>query len=524
MAEVPAPVAEAPDFGPHSFLGAGAALAEGLDFDLGVRHAIRCTYGCRAKCVAQPAAHMDRICRDGAWLDAAASASCPHNARARRPALPPPPPPPAAPAPQPQPAAPVFADAVDWSPATLRAPPPVFTDDEIDEASGALRRPDATESRLDEGKTSVSARISDGFTEKMFANKSLVYPKESWDTSPKRLAAAASRRLARMIGLQMAWVSAVTADSPQAAAARLALGALRVDVSPRFPGTEMPGVKQADQATWPSALTVAQAVTCHGLEADGLLLEASHFPNALKAADVAGDVHLQGSQNALASVQVRSAFARMYEDRLDADETTDPPLRFPSFRDTIRVSAPARLSLLYRTNILWLSRKRMFQLHWRWFWHNYTLTVDAYNKSQSALQAAFNTYRDKHAQLEVLGHHGAAAPGPGRDSGKPGAPDAAAEASAAAALLARKEANNKRASERKNASAAKKPKLFSGDARPTSAITSGALAPLSPKDPNYVPVCRAASGCSACSAQKDARHKDDCSWVKEWRAARPPSG
>jgi hypothetical protein len=506
----------------HSFLSPPVEIQEGHpNFALGVRVVVPCIYGCRCSTVRAPPALAERVCRDGAFLDDAhpVLTACPFNQMRAAPAA-------AAAARQPADAAPPSSPAEaegEWSQSLLRQLPPQFVDAELVEALRRVRKADAIETRLDEGRQSVSALIGDTLTERTFSRNRWTMPKDVFDTIPRRLTNSAIRRLSQANCLLLALVTSLA--QPAAEALRASLGSHKVAVNDRLPGTEITGVADDE----PNALRVIEAVAALCLEADGILLETAHFPNALRTAEDSGAVYLHGSQADLQAVRQQVLMARLFESRLDVDEATEPTLHFRPIAETLRSSTHSRLAVLYRTPTTWLPRKRLLRLHWRWFWHRYTIAADEVAKSQQTLQNQYSAWKDRRDQLEVLrtARSGSSAAKPASSpgaisAGKDGKPKAQDGHSPSAGK--RKEGKSPRTKRPRFATdgpdaggpaAPDNAQAAAGGSDATGAATGAATAAA----PDQQPVCRSASSCAACGAVKDARHRNDCSWVAAARAA-----
>ena len=290
-------------------------------------------------------------------------------------------------------------DPGEWSTSALRPPPPPFTLLEIASAMRLCRRPNQAEAAADAAKPSISALLIDPYVEAAFSTHNQSFPKDSFDSIPKRLSAAAARRVAIVIPLLLSLASSLA--SPENLAARNAMTAMRVVVSARLPDVEIQPLA-AVGVFQPSGAELLDTITALMMEADGHLLEASHFADALRAANHSGAVVLEGTQADLKAVRVAPAFSRMYETRLSADETSEPVVVFRALGSTLLVNTPARLSCLYRTPPDFVLRKRLLQSHWRHYWHSFVRFCDDKAKDQLTLQNQYNAFRDRQDQLGVL--------------------------------------------------------------------------------------------------------------------------
>lgn len=521
----------------HSFLSPPVDLVDGHpNFALGARTLIYCTYGCRSATIQAPSNLADRRCRDGLLVgdEHATFASCPGN----RPLVPPPAPPAMALAPAVL-AAPIpissaasasgasssasFGLAADtdgeWSQSLLRQVPTSFADDDLIYALRRVRKPDAIEARLDESRHSVTSNVGDSHTDRTFIRNRWSVPRDVFDTIPRRLNSSAIRRLSQANCLLLSLISALAA--PSADDIRRSLDDFRVPVADRFPGTELVGVTD-DPASFPSAARVLETITALCLEVDGILVETAHFPNAARAAEDDGAVFLHGTQADLTAVRQQPLLARLYESRLDLDEACEPPIRFRPITDTLRESPHARLSVLFRTPTTWVPRKRLLRLHWRWFWHRYTVAADDVRKSQLTLQNQYTAWKDRRDQLDVLrcarsgppsGNH---RPPPPRSLGSPPATRSPGPHSGARGEAARPPKRPRRDSVHPGTGSSGSLHEVSAGLNPTLAPEPSRLAAIEP------PICRAATSCGSCGAAKDARHAPDCAWVSTARASGRP--
>ena len=418
-------------------------------------------------------------------------------------------------------------DDEDWSESMLRQLPPPFSQADLIEAVGQARLPNMTEIRLEEGRTSTTARVLDHFTDKVFSKQHWSVPKETFDSLPKRLMASASKRVAVSTALLLSLASAVAA-SP---ALREALDNVEVDLSTRIPGSIIdfpprpppvaPALALAPRVH-PSGLHVIQAVLSLVFEIDGILLEASHLPNALRASEVSGLSVLQGTAQDIKNVVSTPALARMYDLRLDKDEATEPIVRCRPMTDTFLRSSQARLSLLYRTPITWQKRKVLLRHHWRIYWHRYTKFMDDATKNQASLQTALNVYRSQQEHLQILRS------GVDRDraAGRKGTPDLVPGMEPADPPVGGGKRTGSKGG-RGHDKAAKKTKLdpnasaFSLTTTTTPTPTGGALVVPTPQALTSgslsLPTCRI-DNCPACKATKGNPHLATCSWVAGVRA------
>lgn len=517
----------------HSFLSPPVDLVDGhANHAIGARSVVYCIHGCRSATVRAPPELAERRCRDGAFVgdDHPTFASCPSNHPRLLPASPSASPPvPAAshaPAP-PQPAVNVSGSSAasssaaaqdldgEWSQSMLRQIPTPFTDDDLIQALRRVRKPDAIEARLDESRHSVTSNVGDSHTERTFTRNRWTIPRDIFDTIPRRLSGSAIRRLSQANCLLLSLISALS--SPAADAVRANLDGLRVPVSDRFPGTELVGVTD-DPNSFPTATRVLETITAICLEADGVLLETSHFPNALRAAEGDGAVFLHGNQADLAAVRQQPLLSRLYESRLDADEASEPPIRFRPISDTLRDSAHARLSVLFRTPTTWVPRKRLLRLHWRWFWHRYTVAADDVHKSQLTLQNQYTAWKDRRDQLDVLRHARAGVPLGGA---RPAA--AAHRAPSIPSVNQQDPSAHSKPRKRQRRDGPATPSTNATVAPPHGTAAASASAVTDPRAATSPePLCRAAVACGACGAAKDTRHAPDCAWVASARASGRP--
>ena len=522
---------------PHSCLGVVREIVPGhVNFDkLGVTSLILCQYACRTGIVVSPPSLADRLCRDGVWIldGSSLSHSCPNNVVGPIAHPAPPPLPPAAPVAAPsQPAAPAPAGTDgDWTTTILRAVPEPFSVSDFVLAIQNARTPNATEVRLDESRNCITSRINDHYTNKIFEKEHWTPPREVFDSLPKRLSSAAGRRIATSVHLLLALASTISASPPL----KDALGAADVVLTDRFPGVEViiapPSPSAAPAAPpslvpreHPSVLHVIQAVTALLLEADGLLLETAHLPNATRAAELSGTEILQGTVNKLKEVKTFSAITHAYTAVMDADETADLVIRCRSMSDTLLLNPRARLSLLYRTPTMWPPRKRLMRLHWRHFWHAHTLYCDDAIKSQATLQAALNVFRKDESQLSVL--RAASAASAAAESRRNSARSVAGDTVNAdgkrrpPGKLSPAEHSKKRKSEHDAAHAATSnavvpaPTGVPGPSPLNVAVSSGALASLQSASvqSGAAPFCKIDT-CPACKATRGISHVATCSWV-----------
>ena len=530
---------------PHSFLGVTRDCAVGHpNYVLGVVSATPCHYGCRTYSVIAPPADAGRLCRDGDWLNDNNSLSrdCPSNPASVPLALHAPPAAAAAAAACPVAAlaaAAIHADG-EWSPAILRALPPPFALEDFQSAIQNARTPNATETRLDESRTSTTARVLDHFTNKVFEREHWTPPREVFDSLPKRLASAATRRIATAVQLILALSASIAANQPL----RNALAGVEVDLSERLPGVEViiePAAPPPGQppppppGRHPTALNLVQTITTLLLDADGILIESAHLPNAIRAAEHSGIQILQGNVNAIKDVKMSPALQHLYSSTLDSDESADLTIFCRPLTATLVFNARARLSLFYRTPTMWPPRKRLLRLHWRHYWHLYIVYCDDAVKTQAVLQAALNLFRRDDAQLALMRAASAAdkalSPGlrPGGDQSRltSGAdldgvsPSRNKRRQASNAM---KEAEKKRRVAADSAS----PAAAAAAARAASAssATSTPLVPYVPPPSNAssasgaatsLPLCKIDS-CPSCKALKGSPHATTCAWVAGIRA------